>query len=177
MAFFLTFGNGSFSTKTKIWDHFSIQICPWSVGQMVSETHFGHSKVVFSPLCLRNSARDQDQEKSAQCTSSASIRANFQVFFVNKTFKESYLKCTTAFAQLTSGQGKHWATTGDEERIQTESVSTCLVYLIGALVAPEVLFTRQIYYFWIQEHLYFLQWTIIRARITYFCRLYHLRMQ
>ena len=34
--------------ETKIWDHFSIQIYPLLVGNMASETTFGHWKVVFS---------------------------------------------------------------------------------------------------------------------------------
>ena len=34
--------------ERKIWDHFSIQIYPLLVGNMASETTFGHWKVVFS---------------------------------------------------------------------------------------------------------------------------------
>ena len=34
--------------ETKIWDHFSIKIYPLLVGNMASETTFGHWKVVFS---------------------------------------------------------------------------------------------------------------------------------
>ena len=35
--------------ETKIYDHFLTQIFPQSMGKIVSETNFGHSKVVFSP--------------------------------------------------------------------------------------------------------------------------------
>ena len=131
----------------------TFQIYPWSVGQMVSETFFGHSKVVFSPLCLRNSARDQDQDKGGHLAHL--LRPIFRLVLWTRHLKNHNKNASPAFAQLTSGWGEHWATTGDEERIQTESVSNCLACYIGALVAPEVPFIRQNYHFWIQEHLSF----------------------
>ena len=39
---------GPTTAEMKIWDHFSIQIYPLLVGNMASETTFGHWKVVFS---------------------------------------------------------------------------------------------------------------------------------
>ena len=39
--------------KTKIYDHFLIQLYPQLVRKIVTETNYGHSKVVFSALYLR----------------------------------------------------------------------------------------------------------------------------
>ena len=41
--------------KTKIYDHFLIQLYPQLVRKIVSETNFGHCKVVISPPYLKKS--------------------------------------------------------------------------------------------------------------------------
>ena len=59
IGLFLTLGNGTSGAKNENLRPLSIQIYHHRVRNMVSETNFGHFKVIFSPLYMRKSALSQ----------------------------------------------------------------------------------------------------------------------